>query len=420
MQQEGAERFTKSTAQSAPEMAPETPLQKKYHKGDLQSVQAHNAGDYASTWRSALGQRLQRELRSNKKTKNGYLSAADKDQWKKDWCKKQYKGAIVRMRTYTTASQESWLSKGKVVSFLRMRYEEGGPRGHWDPEAMQDCAVIAQRCIRMGFPFVQVDEQHGKVKFTWFSHEYSDKFEKRWEETQKQNMDKALTDDALIALPRARMSGSGDDAAEDTAADPEDPAEDPAEGPEADPEADPDEDPGQHDSAPPKPGKKEKSPAAIALAHCRKMIAAMQSTLASAKSLSEDIAEDASKGGGDGSANEAEPSEWAWARTAAVQGTIDTMIKDIEGTIKKNKLWQKLLIGTEVSQVRKEFKEADIEVLCEKDAVDTLQDLRKRGAELNNKIQATIESHRALQNNNKKPPKKAKDPTIKKKVKKGK
>ena len=115
------------------------------------------------------------------------MSCADKGEWKRDWCKKQYKGAISRMRTYSTAVSEEWMSKGKLVSFLRMCYEEGGPRGQWDPETIEDCSVIATRCIQLGYPFAQVDEQHGKVKFMWFSHQYSDKFQKKWEESELQN-----------------------------------------------------------------------------------------------------------------------------------------------------------------------------------------------------------------------------------------
>ena len=76
--------------------------------------------------RSALGLRLQRELNTNPKTKNAYKSSADKEEWKRDWCKQHYKGAMKRMRSYITSNDERWLSQGKVVSFLRMCYEEGG------------------------------------------------------------------------------------------------------------------------------------------------------------------------------------------------------------------------------------------------------------------------------------------------------
>ena len=323
----GKSMFQKGKVAQKLDSAEATPMQNKYEKGDKQCKEAVEKGDHCFSWRSALGQRLQREIKGNPKTRKSYLSCADKDEWKRDWCKKQYKGAISRMRTYSTAVSEEWMSKGKLVSFLRMCYEEGGPRGQWDPETIEDCSVIATRCIQLGYPFAQADEQHGKVKFMWFSHQYSDKFQKKWEESELQhekkdggNKQKAIkTGDADGADGAA--AESGDDAPDEA-------------------------DPNKTDPAVP-PVKKEKAPVAVALAHARKVIVSIQSTLASARSLCEDIAEKTDEGGDDADV------EWAWARTPIVQGKIDAAIKEIEGIVKKNKLWQKLLIGVDTSKVRR-------------------------------------------------------------------
>ena len=336
--EEGKDRFTKGANKGGGAPVAMTPLQRKYEKGDRQCVAAHDAGDYYFGWRSALGQRLQRELKKKKDVKKKYMAADDKEAWKRDWCQKQYKGALVRMRTYTTASSEEWLSKGKVVSFLRMCYEEGGPRGQWDDETIQDCAVIAQRCITMGYPFVQVDEQHGKVKYMWFEHQYSDKFQTRWEEIENQAEKKSGGGIALALTRGVTKPGKG-------AADPEG-----ADGLEGDGDDD-DDGGGGGGGGKPKPKPKPKSPATVALAHARKTITSIQSTLASAKSMAEDIADNGAADGKDDTADGQKNVEWAWAKTPAVQGKIDAGIKEIESIVKKNKLWQKLLIGTEVAQV---------------------------------------------------------------------
>ena len=274
---------------------------KKFEKGDRQCKDAVEKGDCYFAMRSALGQRLQRDLKKPK-IKKLYVNAEDKEEWKRNWCKRQYKDAIRRLRTNTKSVTEEWLSKGKCVSFLRMCYEEGGPRGQYDPETIEDCARTARRCIRMGYPFVQVDEQNGKVKYMWFSHEYSDKFQKKWEEVETQNELKGDTSGRDLKggeKPKNAVTGGG--SAEDM----------------ADEEGDDEEDEAAEAETTTTP-KKERSPAQIALTFARRTVVSIQSTLASAKSLSEDIE---STEGGDG--------DWAWARTPAVQGKIDEAIKEI-------------------------------------------------------------------------------------------
>ena len=91
-------------------------------------------------------------------------------------------------------------------------------------------------------------------------------------------------------------------------------------------------------------------PAVVALATARRMVAGIQSTLASAKSLVQDIAD--AKPTVDEQTGE-EVDEWAWARTPVVHGKIEASIKQIETIIKSNKLWSKLLIGVDSQQVRR-------------------------------------------------------------------
>eukprot|EP00959_Pyramimonas_sp_CCMP1952_P025923 544289-Pyramimonas_sp.AAC.1 len=176
----------------------------------------------------------------------------------------------------------------------------------------------------------------------WFSHVYQDKFERKWQEIETQNSDRALQDGGDIAerrTKRARRALEGGTAAEE-------PEEDLEEEPEEDPEGGPEED----SDGKPTPVKKEKSEAHVLLAACRKMIVSVQSTLASARSLVEDIALPENT---EDEAAMAAAEEWAWARTDAVQGKIESSLKEIEGIVRKNKLWQKLLIGVSAQQVRR-------------------------------------------------------------------
>eukprot|EP00959_Pyramimonas_sp_CCMP1952_P262020 5479152-Pyramimonas_sp.AAC.1 len=113
-------------------------MQKKYAKGDAQAKEIVENKTYAFTMRSALGQRLNRELQ-NPKVKKQFNSAPDVEEWKKQWVVKQYADAVKRQRQFTTSLDESWIKNGKMVGFLRMCYEEGGPRGQWDEKTINDC-----------------------------------------------------------------------------------------------------------------------------------------------------------------------------------------------------------------------------------------------------------------------------------------
>ena len=319
-------KFFAPTGTDARAAAPvETPTEErtdKFAKGDAQVVRTVEDNSFAFEMRSALGQRWQRDMKKPQ-TKKAFEGAPDPQKWKQEWIEKQYKGAIERQKTFTDSYDESWIKHGKRVSFLRMCYEEGGPRGQFDEETIENCYKTCTRCMEIGFPFVSVDEQNGSVKFMHFNHEYQEKFTKRWEQTDKQNENKSS-----VVMKRPAGRQQADDDAD---------GDDGAEGGDG----------GDNQGAENKPrtdSKKTVTEATKRLQMARRVIVSIQSTLQSAKSLESSISELEDAG-----ATERED-EWAWARTPVVLGKIKAETKAVEATVKNNQLWQKIMTGTELSK----------------------------------------------------------------------
>eukprot|EP00959_Pyramimonas_sp_CCMP1952_P386215 8094415-Pyramimonas_sp.AAC.1 len=77
-------------------------MQKKYLTGDLQAKKCYEEENCKFSMKSALGQRLQRELATNKKLKAEYNETNDVVAWKAKWVKTQYDGAVKRLGATTT------------------------------------------------------------------------------------------------------------------------------------------------------------------------------------------------------------------------------------------------------------------------------------------------------------------------------
>ncbi|CAK0878066.1 unnamed protein product, partial [Prorocentrum cordatum] len=313
-------------------------MQKKYAKGDAQAKEIVENKTYAFTMRSALGQRLNRELQ-NPKVKKQFNSAPDVEEWKKQWVVKQYADAVKRQRQFTTSLGE-----------LDQEWQDGRLPSHvlWDEKTINDCYTACTRCISMGYPFVAVDEQNGSVKFMWFSQEYQEKFTQRWSETETQSEKKAICDSGKAAARKTPVIKNDGE----------------AEGPDDEPEEEDDEEePAGGGGAPPagsKTGKKTASEATKRLQQARRVIVGLQSVLQSSTSLQATIDEDVGEGD-----LESKGDDWAWARSPAVIGRIRDAHAKIDATVKSNKLWNKIMRGTELNTAKKGLTDSEIEVLCE-------------------------------------------------------
>eukprot|EP00959_Pyramimonas_sp_CCMP1952_P416902 8734383-Pyramimonas_sp.AAC.1 len=160
-------------------------------KGDQQLrslLETDNGGQGGSfDMRSALGGRLTREMGGNPSLKKKYDLATCKDTFKKEWAKAQYDGLVTKHRVTTRETEQDWISTGKLCSFLKMTYEEGGPLGQSDPHTISVCLTIRRQCIKLGYPFAQKDRQSGELKFMHFTNEFKDHFRKKWAEHETQH-----------------------------------------------------------------------------------------------------------------------------------------------------------------------------------------------------------------------------------------
>ena len=87
--------------------------------------------------------------------------------------------------------------------------------------------------------------------------------------------------------------------------------------------------------------KVERAVAMVRLTDARKTIVSCQSTVASAKSMIETIKSDPDD----------DEAEYAWARTPAVLGKIQTLTSDLDTQVKQYTIWQQLFLGVEIAQV---------------------------------------------------------------------
>eukprot|EP00959_Pyramimonas_sp_CCMP1952_P454700 9470323-Pyramimonas_sp.AAC.1 len=171
-------------------------------KGMLEAVDCVES-DTVFNMRSALGQQYYRKVQNDPLFKKELDEAPSEEAFKKKWVMQKYEGAKNKYKQYITSYQSDFEKKGKLVSFLRMCYEEGGPAGHLDETTVNVCRAICERCLGLGYPFAQIDDQGMSLKFLHFQLEYREVFTQRWEQVMKQSKEKAICDTPATEAPTA-------------------------------------------------------------------------------------------------------------------------------------------------------------------------------------------------------------------------
>ena len=248
--------------------------------------------------RSALGNRFDNKKRTDPEFLKDYEEAPNKEVFKADWAKMEYKGKQHNMKNNTEAWKESWGRKGKPVSFLRMLYEEGGPAGHQDPQTIRECKIQCEKCLDMGYPWVQVSKMHGGTKYMWFDDVYKENFEQEWQTTTSQNEEEDGVPQQGAGVPQ---QGAG--------VPPPPP--------------------------PPPPVPKAVKPAVKALAAANKCALGAKAILSSASSQAEDMTTDA---------------KWEWANSDVVLGRLKREQVKVEAALKTSELGKLLMCGSEPSE----------------------------------------------------------------------
>eukprot|EP00959_Pyramimonas_sp_CCMP1952_P152754 3196028-Pyramimonas_sp.AAC.1 len=244
---------------------------KRGARGEVEAIKAVEENNCKFTKRSALGLRWGRMMK-DAKFKAQFEAAPDAAKFKADWVKEIYDGAVRKHRTHTKEVSETWMNQGKLLTFLRMCWEEGGPTGHKDRQIVKDIMTTCGKCIDLGWPFCQVDPWSGAQKYLYFELQYREEFMEKWSETTCQEHEKnAVADSQPTEKPK------------------------------------------------PTPKKKAPDESAAALRDSKKLVVMAQSALAAARSLRRTIE---TSGG------------WEWAMTDAVQGKLKTMSGKLEREIK--------------------------------------------------------------------------------------
>eukprot|EP00959_Pyramimonas_sp_CCMP1952_P464627 9486936-Pyramimonas_sp.AAC.1 len=136
--------------------------------------------------RSALGNTFMREVSKPGTKLHDDWQACGQDQkeitaFKKKWASEKFSELTRKHKDRIDSYDESLVKKGRLLSVLRMCFEEGGPTGHQDAETVASVYGIAQRCLELGHPYAQLDPQSQTVKFLYFELQWRERFTKRWQ-----------------------------------------------------------------------------------------------------------------------------------------------------------------------------------------------------------------------------------------------
>lgn len=309
-----------------------------------------NEGIFAA--RSALGQQFSRALLKDTLLKKQHEEATDKQSVKTWWVNREYqKAKALVQKHYSTSRVDQHSKNGKLVSFLKMLYLEGGPQGQHDPETIQNCKVMAQKCIDLGYPYVQVDPMHKGVKYLYFELQVRETFQKVWKEKMVNDPD---------AAPQPRPSTI----------------------PSPKPKPKPDKANANKDitgkSGKPTNNKKDANFAGVnkSLQEAKKEMTALQGCISSASSLLSTI-----KAGG----------EWTWARSEAIQGETTKMLENLESRVGAIPLYGLLRLQVEPKDIKKKLSAADLQMQSTK-----IKNLHLDGQALTEKVQAAMRANEGL------------------------
>ncbi|CAK0831267.1 unnamed protein product, partial [Prorocentrum cordatum] len=284
----------------------------RHERGDME-LKAYQDSNFKNPFemRSALGNRLSRQLQnpttdSQKEFKKRWDLATNKDALKTEWAEKQIQGLIEEKKVTTRETEDELTSRGKPVTFLRMLYEVGGPAGQTDPETIAGCSLACQQCLEMGWPCVQLDDKTNIVKYMHFENEYKEAFRTRY------SLIKEQSDRAPPTAPS--VGGGGGDL----------PRPDPPK---------------------PRPTPQPKPESSQALQTASKHVKEVKMVLSSAQAILTTIDNE---------------TDWAWAKTPDVRGSISALLDSLSAGLNNNKLGTMLMRGMDNAKVSKLFDSADM------------------------------------------------------------
>ena len=160
---------------------------KRFGQGDAELEHVVQTGA-SFGMRSALGNRLSRDLKENEELRRRYKQATDVETFKRERAEKEYDGIVAESRVHQQSHSEGLARRGRPVSFLKMCYLEGGPKSQDDEETIKACERACVRCIKLGEPYYQYDPQTDTAKYMYFDSEYKEQFESRWSQFAKQSL----------------------------------------------------------------------------------------------------------------------------------------------------------------------------------------------------------------------------------------
>eukprot|EP00959_Pyramimonas_sp_CCMP1952_P185448 3877688-Pyramimonas_sp.AAC.1 len=176
--------------------------------------------------RSAIGNKFYRmrneDSEYGRKLKAGWEAASNKTAFKTQWVNETWSKEIKEFRRTIQEHSQDWREKGRLVSFMKMLYLEGGPEGQKDPQTIADCRVTALQCVQLGYPYVQSDPANGSTKFLHFELQYQEKFKEMWQQVSEQTREQAMENGGNAApggppapapKPRAKPKPAGPEVA---------------------------------------------------------------------------------------------------------------------------------------------------------------------------------------------------------------
>lgn len=144
--------------------------------------------------RSAVSQRMMRELTSAQKSDLKGMTHTDKKAFRRGWAEKRL-GDFKEEKTFVHDWRKIDVTKGTYMSASKVFLEEGGTAADIEP-----CKRILQKCASMGPPFVLYNQFSERHDYLYLRKEFAEEMTKSWTLYQK------WSDAATAPAPAAAAS----------------------------------------------------------------------------------------------------------------------------------------------------------------------------------------------------------------------